>query len=168
MEKDKTLLKIIENIEFLHNHSLEIGILAVDSNKKNNKGATILEYAVYNEFGLGNLPPRPFMRNAIDKNTNTISKYIDLQIKLIWEGEISGKVALMRIGEYIRGLIIRSIASASTWAVPLTESTLKAKRKRGILNNKTLIEDGNLIKSIRYQIVDKKGKNIYISNFRSV
>ena len=74
----------------------------------------------------------------------------------------------MQLGEYMRGIIIQSIATATSWAVPLDPKTLKEKLKRGSNNNKTLIEDRFLIKAIRYQIISKTGKIIYLSKFKGV
>lgn len=165
----KSLTGLIKEMEYLTNHSVEIGILAIDKEKKGNDGeTTILEYAVYNEFGTKHIPARPFMRNAVEDNSENIDSYIEKRIEAVLESQITGRVALMQIGEYIRGLIIQSIATATNWATPLSSKTLKAKLKKGSNNDKTLIEDRFLIRSIRYQIVSKKGKINYLSNFKEV
>ena len=168
------LVKIMEEMDYYTSHMVEVGILGIDKDKKpdsekrKDSKTTILEYAVYNEFGTKHIPPRPFMRNAIESNSQAISNYIEARVNDILEGQITGRKALMQIGEYIRGLIIQSIATATNWAEPLSPKTLKAKLKEGSNNDKTLIEDRFLIKSIRYQITSKTGKIVYLSNFKEV
>lgn len=163
------LVDITNELDYMALHMVEVGILGIDGDLKgDNPKTTILEYAVYNEFGTKHIPPRPFMRNAIESNSQAISNYIEARVNDILEGQITGRKALMQIGEYIRGLIIQSIATATNWAEPLSSKTLKAKLKEGSNNDKTLIEDRFLIKSIRYQITSKTGKIVYLSNFREV
>ena len=75
----------------------------------------------------------------------------------------------MEIGETIRGLIIQSIATAQAWAVPNDPKTLKIKTKNEQTNNtKPLLDNRFLIKSIRYQIVNKNGTIEYLSDFKDV
>ena len=163
------LVDIMNELDYMALHMVEVGILGIDGDLKgDNPKTTILEYAVYNEFGTKHIPPRPFMRNAFESNSQAISNYIEARVNDILEGQITGRKALMQIGEYIRGLIIQSIATATNWAEPLSSKTLKAKFKKGSNNNKTLIEDRFLIKSIRYQITSKTGKIVYLSNFKEV
>ncbi len=163
------LVDIMNELDYMALHMVEVGILGIDGDLKgDNSKTTILEYAVYNEFGTKHIPPRPFMRNAIESNSQAISNYIEARVNDILEGQITGRKALMQIGEYIRGLIIQSIATATNWAEPLSPKTLKAKLKEGSNNDKTLIEDRFLIKSIRYQITSKTGKIVYLSNFKEV
>lgn len=163
------LVDIMNELDYMALHMVEVGILGIDGDLKgDNPKTTILEYAVYNEFGTKHISPRPFMRNAIESNSQAISNYIEARVNDILEGQITGRKALMQIGEYIRGLIIQSIATATNWAEPLSPKTLKAKLKEGSNNDKTLIEDRFLIKSIRYQITSKTGKIVYLSNFKEV
>ena len=163
------LVDIMNELDYMALHMVEVGILGIDGDLKgDNPKTTKLEYAVYNEFGTKHIPPRPFMRNAIESNSQGISNYIEARVNDILEGQITGRKALMQIGEYIRGLIIQSIATATNWAEPLSPKTLKAKLKEGSNNDKTLIEDRFLIKSIRYQITSKTGKIVYLSNFKEV
>lgn len=164
------IVKALKEIEYLATRQVEIGILAIDKSLTGENGKiTILEYAIYNEYGTPSMPARPFMRNAFDSNRGIISNLIQAAPKKVIKGEKSGKEALMEIGETIRGLIIQSIATAETWAVPNDPKTLKIKTKNGQANNtKPLIDNRFLIKSIRYQIVNKNGTIEYLSDFRDV
>ena len=164
------IVKALKEIEYLATRQVEIGILAIDKSLTGeNKKTTILEYAIYNEYGTPSMPARPFMRNAFDNNRAIISNLIQTVSMKVIKGEKSGKEALMEIGETIRGLIIQSIATAQAWAVPNDPKTLKIKTKNGQANNtKPLIDNRFLIKSIRYQIVNKNGTIEYLSDFKDV
>lgn len=164
------IVKSLKEIEYLTTRQVEIGILAIDKSLTGeNKKTTILEYAIYNEYGTPSMPARPFMRNALDSNKGIISNLIQAAPKKVIKGEKSGKEALMEIGETIRGLIIQSIATAQGWAVPNDPKTLKIKTKNGQANNtKPLIDNRFLIKSIRYQIVNENGTIEYLSDFKDV
>lgn len=164
------IVKALKEIEYLATRQVEIGILAIDKSLTGENGkTTILEYAIYNEYGTPSMPARPFMRNAFDSNRGIISNLIQAAPKKVIKGEKSGKEALMEIGETIRGLIIQSIATAETWAVPNDPKTLKIKTKNGQANNtKPLIDNRFLIKSIRYQIVNENGTIEYLSDFKDV
>ena len=120
------IVKSLKEIEYLTTRQVEIGILAIDKSLTGeNKKTTILEYAIYNEYGTSSMPARPFMRNALDSNKGIISNLIQAALKKVIKGEKSGKEALMEIGETIRGLIIQSIATAQAWAIPNNPKTLK-------------------------------------------
>ncbi|KYM50721.1 hypothetical protein A2U11_08420 [Fusobacterium necrophorum subsp. funduliforme] len=163
------IVEIAEEMEYLSKHRVEIGILAIDRERKgkDNK-ATILEYAIWNEYGTKHIPPRPFMQHAIDSNQDMIKKLINGKLQEVLAGSITGRVALMQIGETIRGMIIASIASASSWAKPNKTSTLKQKLKNEQENNdKPLIDNRFLIKAIRWQLLEN-GRVIYVSDFAEV
>ena len=164
------IVKSLKEIEYLAKHQLEMGILAIDKSLMGEDGkTTILNYAIWNEFGTSDIPARPFMRNAFDSNRGIISNLIQAAPKKVIKGEKSGKEALMEIGETIRGLIIQSIATAQAWAVPNDPKTLKIKTKNGQVNNtKPLLDNRFLIKSIRYQIVNESGTIEYLSDFKDV
>ena len=167
------LVNISEEIKFLSENIVEIGILGEDAERKPEKNGvakatTILEYAVYNEFGTKHIPARPFMRTAIEESSQTIQKTIERCIQKILQGKMTGYVALKIMGETIRGLIIKSIQDAKNWATPLNSETVKQKLKRGANNTDTLLEDRFLIRSIRYKVTNKRGVVLFISDFKEV
>ena len=164
------ITKVLKEIEYLTKHQVEIGILAIDKSLTGEDGkTTILEYAIYNEFGTIDIPARPFMRNALDSNRNSISRLIKETPNKVFKGELSGKEALMIIGETIRGMIILSIQDAKNWATPNSTKTLKIKTSKGKKENtKPLIDAGYLITAIRYQIVNENGTIEYLADFKDV
>lgn len=161
--------KVFKELEYLNKYRVEIGILAIDRDRKGkDEKTTILEYAIYNEFGTKYIPARPFMRNAIDKNRQEIKKLKKEVAESVIAGKLTGKEALMRIGETIRGMVIMSIATAEQWAKPISKETIKRKSGGSVFNNKPLVDNKFMVKSIRYQIIDKKGNIEYISPFKEV
>ena len=163
-------VKTLKEIEYLTKHQVEIGILAIDKSLMGeNKKTTILNYAIWNEFGTLDIPARPFMRNALDNNRSSISRLIKETPNKVIKGELTGKEALMIIGETIRGMIILSIQDAKNWATPNSPKTLKIKTSKGKkANTKPLIDAGYLITAIRYQIVNENGTIEYLSDFKDV
>lgn len=161
--------KIAKEMDYLATHRVEIGILAVDKNKKGKDSkVTILEYAIYNEYGTKHIPPRPFVQHAIDSNREAIKNLIRNAVQDVINGRATGRVALMQAGETIRGMVIQSLASAGTWATPNKPSTLKQKMRNGQSNNdKTLIDSRFLIKSIRWQLVEN-GRVVEVSDFKEI
>lgn len=164
------IVKALKEIEYLAKHQVEIGILAIDKSLMGENGkVTILDYAIWNEFGTPYIPARPFMRNALDSNKSSISRLIKETPNKVIKGELSGKEALMIIGETIRGMIILSIQDAKNWAIPNSPKTLKIKTSKGKKENtKPLIDAGYLITAIRYQIVNENGTIEYLSDFKDV
>ena len=164
------IVKALKEIEYLAKHQVEIGILAIDKSLMGENGkVTILDYAIWNEFGTPDIPARPFMRNALDSNKSSISRLIKEIPNKVIKGELHGKEALMIIGETIRGMIILSIRDAKNWAIPNSTKTLKIKTsKEKKENTKPLIDAGYLITAIRYQIVNENGTIEYLSDFKDV
>ena len=128
----RNLLERMNELTYLSEHMVEIGILGIDKELKGKDGkTTILEYAVYNEFGTKNIPPRPFMRRTFEKDGDIISRYIDKRTEEVFDGKISGIQALKRIGEFVRSKIMKNISTANSWATPLSPSTIKRKTRKG-------------------------------------
>ena len=147
--------ELLKEIHYLHEHYVEIGILAEDKNRKpSGKQTTILEYAVYNEFGTSKMPARPFFRIAIDENEEKTKRSIKKYFNMVLTGRYTGEEALKKLGEEVRGNIIRSIQEANNWATPLSPLTLKAKLRKRPDNSKILIDDRYLVDVYKRQEVD--------------
>lgn len=166
------LLEIMENMKFLYENYLEVGILGDGGSVDGKQEVTILEYGIINEFGsqsVKNRPPaRAFMRNAIYSNSEAISKKIQEKINEIMSGNLTGREAMIGLGIYLQGLISKSIINASSWAVDNAESTKKYKSKVSPNRNKPLIMEGYLYKSIRFKIVSQSGNLVYISDWSRI
>lgn len=169
----KDLGKIINAMDYIKAHTVEIGILGTGGNVpslngKNKAETKILTYAWALEFGTSKMPPIPFFRRAIEDNEEDINKYIEDVANRIIEGKCNGITAFKQIGEFIRGKVILSIQSAGNWARPLSPKYQKWKNKKYPNRaGQTLILDGFLIKSIRYRILKDKD-SIYTSPWKEL
>lgn len=141
--------KVIKELSELSKKRIKVGILR--DSAKNADGVTILEYAIYNEYGTQFIPARPFFREATEhpKAEADIQNYIKSKISEIISsnGSYTADQAAIAIGEYVRGKIIYSIRNGS-WT-PNAPSTLKGKQS----GTTPLINQGDLIRSIEFEVV---------------
>lgn len=164
------ITKIVKAMEYFKTHTIEIGILGDGGNVNGLNGGTeseikVLEYGTYLEFGTSKMKPFAFIRETLSSNEENISNYIESVVNEVLEGKLDGRPACMKVGEYIRGLIVQKIATANTWARSSSEAYQKWKTKKYPNRaNQPLILDGFLIRSIRYKI-KKGGAAVYVSKW---
>lgn len=162
--------KITKAMNYFATHTIEIGILAKGDSVDGVKEETILKYGTLLEFGSprGKIKPRGYFRRAIEENSGQISSFIQGVINLVLAGQLNGLEASQQVGHYIRGLVVQSILSASSWAIDNTAEYEEWKKKKYPNRvGQKLILDGYLIMSIRYQIV-KNGHSVYTSKWAEV
>lgn len=105
-------------------------------------GQSIPFRAAMNEFGHGNVPPRPFFRNMVAAKSEEWPDGIALQLKLTG---YDTSLTLMRTGEAIKGQLQESILDL--WEPPLAPSTI---RKKGF--DKPLIEHGDMLNAVSFDV----------------
>ena len=141
-------LKLVKELNILSKGYVKVGILSDGSTAD---GVSILEYAIYNEYGTQFIPARPFLREATERpgNQAIISRFIEEQVSKVVDskGAFTARDALTAIGEFVRGKIIYSIRNGS-WT-PNAPSTLKGKQS----GTTPLINQGDLIRSIEFEVV---------------
>ena len=145
----KNLDDLFKELDYLDSHVIVVGVLG----DKEVDEVSVQEYAIYVEFGTENkegeehIPARPFFREATQTTEarKKISKYMKNEMEKVIESKKTGKQACNAVGEYVRGLIVKSIKEGD-W-VPNAPSTVKQKGK-----NNPLIDTTTLIKSIDYEI----------------
>lgn len=110
---------------------------------------SVIEVALWNEFGTETIPSRPFIRTAVSGNEAKINS---------WRGEVMDNIlfkgwtiekALEAMGLRIQILIQNQIKS--NMAPENAASTTKAKAAKG-RPTVTLIDTGLLLRSITYQV----------------
>lgn len=120
-------------------------------------GVSVVEVALWNEFGTRHIPERSFIRSAVDDNEGLIDSWRDEALDKILKDEWTIEKALEAIGFRIQTLIQNKIKS--NVPPPNAPSTVKRKQSAGVLGKEvtegrtsTLIETGLLLRSITYQV----------------
>lgn len=112
-------------------------------------GQSVMEVALWNEFGTETIPERSFIRSAIDQNEGKINSWRDEVITNIVEKGWTVEKALETMGFRIQLLIQNKIKS--NVPPPLAESTAAAKSRRG-RPTVTLIDSGLMLRSVTYKV----------------
>ena len=134
------LLKIMKSA----NISADIGIFKGETT---NKGESVADYAIKNEYGLG-VPERPFTSRAFDKNEMGAYKIIQDDIKQnLIKGNYNLKKSVGRGAEFMVGKIVETIKDAVSWATKNADSTIATKK--GI--NRPLIHHGIMWKAVHWR-----------------
>lgn len=176
VEEFNDLERLKKEFEYLQTHAVKVGILDDGSGKKRDrakaqrklmkrkglikkggtgkkseskgKGATVLEYAIFNEYGTSRIPKRPFFRLSVgtQKAQNEIKEYLNTQIENIISGELTGQGAYENLGTFVVQKIKKTIMSGNF--APNDAKTIKRKG-----SSNPLIDTHSLYNSISYEIV---------------
>ena len=133
---------------------VKAGIL---NNATTTDGKSIAEYAVYNEFGTygrNKIPARPFLRTvAKEKSKQWIGEMVRHVRGRATEPAV-WKQALGVAGESMKSDIKDSIQNGA-WT-PNAESTQEAKKRKGKAEyDHPLMDTGQMIAAVSYEVVDK-------------
>lgn len=112
-------------------------------------GISVVQVALFNEYGTERSPARSFIASTIDDKEAEINEIRDKAIDAILEGKMDIDKALQMIGFRIQTLIQNKIKS--NVPPPNAPSTLKQKAKDGV-GSATLIHTGLLLRSITYKV----------------
>lgn len=105
-------------------------------------GDSIPLRAAMNEFGHGNVPPRPYFRNMIAAKSPEWPDAVATNLK---STNYNIPLTLARMGEGIAGQLRESILDL--WTPPLSPKTIA---KKGF--DKPLIEKGDMINAIDFEV----------------
>jgi hypothetical protein len=110
-------------------------------------GTTVLDYAMYNEFGTRHIPARPFMSTTAEEHRDGVAKFAEYLAGQLIDGKITVPKLLAVLGADYQSKVQMTIRNAVSWAAPLNEATIKAKG-----SSSPLIDTGRMIGSIRYEV----------------
>lgn len=110
-------------------------------------GVSVVDYAVWNEFGTKYIPKRPFMQRTADENLAETLKFSDHLVGKMIDGGLTPDGVLKNLGEFYQKKMQMMIRTAKEWATENAESTIARKG-----SSSPLIDTGRLIQSIRYEI----------------
>jgi hypothetical protein len=158
---------IRSELEFLQTHEVRVGILTggtlpsgasdasapkkTDSGKAPKTPLTVAQVFSFHELGRGHNPKRSSIVWVMDFNTEEIAKISDKAMLAVMDGKMSGRQALSLIGEKIVSLAKRRIKSKIQPA--LSASRLRQKMRNGKSGEVPLIHTGQMINSLRWNIV---------------
>lgn len=110
---------------------------------------SVVEVALWNEFGTKNVPARSFIRSTIEESIDKINHWREEALVSIIENGVPVEKALEAIGMRIQVLIQNKIKS--NVPPPNAESTREAKRREGV-PDRTLINTGLMLRSVTYRV----------------
>jgi len=111
---------------------------------------TVLDVAIWNEFGTGHIPPRSFIRETLDVHEAEILKMASRLGKAVALGRVDDRQAAGLLGEYVVGLMKERIANrgAPKAFEPNKPSTIAKKGSDVPL----MAHTGQLRNSITYRV----------------
>ena len=141
VDRDLGLNRIMREIRELDGKTVKAGVLK-NAGKESN-GTSIVDVAIYNEFGTSKIPSRPFLRIATDKNQNTWQR----ESERIVDNVINQRAAdFNSLGNRMKNDIKNVIGDKSL----LTPNAPATIRRKG--HDKPLIDTGKLKDAIAYEV----------------
>lgn len=122
----------------IKNKSLEVGFFEVS---KYDNGVYVASVASFNEYGTAKIPPRPFFRNAVTKNSNKWNDILTNELR----NSVDVELAYHRVGEVAKGDIVESIMQTNT---PPNSPLTIAKKK----SSKPLVDTSFMRSSVNYKV----------------
>lgn len=138
---DKTFVQVgLQAGDKAHERVVKDGIESVVESDKD-----VALIAAWNEFGTKNIPERPFMRNAWDKNEDELYKRIKAEWAAITAGKKTAEHSLELLGAWHQNKIQMEIVNGDY--VANAPNTVARKG-----SSRPLIDTGRMRQSIRYVI----------------
>ena len=144
----KQLDKIEKELDYLKKHTVWVGFVGSEAEKKVN-GVAIYMYANFNEYGTSDIPSRPFFRTALNNNRKYIKEQLKELLGKVATGKMTGEKALKSIGLEVQGLIQDSIKNGN-WESN-APGTIRAKNGMG----QPLIDTGSMLRAVSFEIRSK-------------
>lgn len=139
---DRGWKRIKRDTAALARKSVKVGI---QSDAGSDESGSIVDRAVYNEFGTRRIPARPFMRGAYDDNQADLSRTKGQVWGRIIDGTLSPQRGAALLGQRHEGQVKEKITSIKT--PPNAPSTIAAKG-----SSNPLIASGQMRQSVRYKV----------------
>jgi hypothetical protein len=108
-------------------------------------GASVIEVAIWNNYGTHKIPARPFFDFASVKIQRRFKARVQADVKLCLAGKLPLKTMLNRWGVESKGVVQQEITD--TLSPPNSPSTIAAKRSQH-----PLIDTGHMRQSVTYVV----------------
>jgi hypothetical protein len=126
-------------------NDLEVAIGIHEDAGFNEEGEDILQYAIWNHYGTANIPKRPFVDLAADRNNNW-QKYVEEALGNVIDKNTSLKIEAEKVGV----IAVKDMKAIIENKEILPMNALSTIKKKGF--DHPLIETGALVDSIKYKI----------------
>lgn len=143
-DRDLGWKAIKREVERAQRREVAVGIL---QGSNDSEGASIAEYATYNEFGTEDVPSRPFMAMSFDENVAAINSDFQRQSKRLVTGEVTAEQALTIIGQKHVSRVQNTITGRNILPA-LAPSTIAAKKG----STKTLVDTGAMVNAVQIEV----------------
>lgn len=154
------MVKRIRHVDLLERFKgLEKTVKAgVFDNKTYPDGTSVALVATVQEYGsvVNNIPPRPFMRPAVEDNQARIKALAKSETLKILNGKSTPYNLYQSMGMLLVGAIQEKITTVTT--PKLDQSTINARNRRfhnGKDSQKPLIDTGHMLASIDFEVIDE-------------
>lgn len=139
------LKRMGSQVKKVNSMSVRVGVPDGKNEAGTNIPLTLI--AAAHEFGLGNLPERPFLASGLKAGRDQLRKQSYESLKKVVESKIGAGKALQLLGLKGAALVKQYIRNGNF--APLKPETIKRKG-----SSKPLIDTGNLVQSITSEVVD--------------
>ena len=163
LEIVKRLKEVMKRAEQLNRIQLVVGIPSDENSREDSGEITNAELGVIHEFGVPErgIPERSFMRSTASEESENLGNLTKVVVSECLSGQITPIKAFSEIGVYLKGKIVDKITdgefqpnTAETTRRKL--ATVKDKKKRRAPDaNKPLIDTGQLMGAITYEVREK-------------
>ena len=150
IDKDKGYKRIFNDIKQLDGRGVKVGLFGGEEND----GVSVVDYAVYNEFGTSRIPARPFMQTTADKYRDEIMKFSSFLVGKMIDGQLKPDRVLRNLGEEYKKKIQSVIRDAKDWAEPNAASTVAQKG-----SSSPLIDSGRMVNAVNYELIGGGAKS---------
>ena len=129
---------------------LEVSAGILENSGNYAKGQSLVDVAIWNEYGTSRIPSRPFIRISSDDNRNAWGKLAENCAGKVLRGNMSARSAGEAVGQQMVKDIKKVFGDKGKLA-PNAPSTIK---KKG--HDKPLIDTGKLRDSVNYRVEDRQ------------
>jgi hypothetical protein len=150
-DTDHGMARLIELAKFLARERLGVkaGILSDEAGIEEGLDASILDIAIFNEFGTVHIPERPFLRSTFDAKREVFYRLAFALMRKVTADKLDAVDMLALVGERMVAEIKNTITRGAGVPPPNAPSTIERKG-----SSRPLVDTGQLLNSITYEVVD--------------
>ncbi len=98
-----------------------------------------------------NIPPRPFLQVSLNEKKGELSEVLRAAAVDFCNGDLNAENAYTKAGLFAQSVVKAFIKNSNNFT-PLKASTLARRKAKGFLGEKPLIETGQLLNSIDFDV----------------